>query len=212
MSLMADLCVDLVPLFTALPQDEKIKLERLVQHQNYQKGEIVIDPTVSANLVIVAHGSTKLYTLDETEHEDVLQVLHTGDYVGEDWLFGQVNTHSYVEATDNSEICLLRRQDFLKLIHQQPELSIRLLELSMTKISAMQKQIQLLTLPKVEERLFKYLQMYANEIGQNSFVLPLKLKDLALYLGTTPETLSRKFALLEEQGRLRRKLRQIDLI
>ncbi|MCT7690894.1 MAG: Crp/Fnr family transcriptional regulator, partial [Lactobacillus crispatus] len=35
---MADLCVDLVPLFTALPQDEKIKLERLVQHQNYQKG------------------------------------------------------------------------------------------------------------------------------------------------------------------------------
>lgn len=209
---MADLCVDLVPLFTALPQDEKIKLERLVQHQNYQKGEIVIDPTVSANLVIVAHGSTKLYTLDETEHEDVLQVLHTGDYVGEDWLFGQVNTHSYVEATDNSEICLLRRQDFLKLIHQQPELSIRLLELSMTKISAMQKQIQLLTLPKVEERLFKYLQMYANEIGQNSFVLPLKLKDLALYLGTTPETLSRKFALLEEQGRLRRKLRQIDLI
>ncbi|EEU19587.1 transcriptional regulator, Crp/Fnr family [Lactobacillus crispatus 125-2-CHN] len=54
--------------------------------------------------------------------------------------------------------------------------------------------------------------MYANEIGQNSFVLPLKLKDLALYLGTTPETLSRKFALLEEQGRLRRKLRQIDLI
>ncbi|EEJ70362.1 Crp/Fnr family transcriptional regulator [Lactobacillus crispatus] len=209
---MADLCVDLVPLFTALPQDEKIKLERLVQHQNYQKGEIVIDPTVSANLVIVAHGSTKLYTLDETGHEDVLQVLHTGDYVGEDWLFGQVNTHSYVEATDNSEICLLRRQDFLKLIHQQPELSIRLLELSMTKISAMQKQIQLLTLPKVEERLFKYLQMYANEIGQNSFVLPLKLKDLALYLGTTPETLSRKFALLEEQGRLRRKLRQIDLI
>lgn len=100
----------------------------------------------------------------------------------------------------------------MKLIHQQPELSIRLLELSMTKISAMQKQIQLLTLPKVEERLFKYLQMYANEIGQNSFVLPLKLKDLALYLGTTPETLSRKFALLEEQGRLRRKLRQIDLI
>ena len=98
------------------------------------------------------------------------------------------------------------------LIDQQPELSIRLLELSMTKISAMQKQIQLLTLPKVEERLFKYLQMYANEIGQNSFVLPLKLKDLALYLGTTPETLSRKFALLEEQGRLRRKLRQIDLI
>lgn len=37
------------------------------------------------------------------------------------------------------------------------------------------------------------------------------MKDLALYLGTTPETLSRKFALLEKQGRLKRKVRQIKL-
>ncbi|WP_185913060.1 helix-turn-helix domain-containing protein, partial [Limosilactobacillus reuteri] len=39
----------------------------------------------------------------------------------------------------------------------------------------------------------------------------LKMKDLALYLGTTPETLSRKFALLEKQGQLKRQLRRIEL-
>ena len=33
---MADLCVNLVPLFNALPQDEKMQIEKLVQHKNYQ--------------------------------------------------------------------------------------------------------------------------------------------------------------------------------
>ena len=96
-------------------------------------------------------------------------------------------------------------------MHKQPELSIRLLELNIVKVSEMQKQVHLLTLPKVKDRLLEYLQTYTDEIGKNNFILPLKMKDLALYLGTTPETLSRKFALLEEQGQLKRQLRRIEL-
>ena len=211
MDLMADLCVNLVPLFNALPQDEKMQIEKLVQHKNYQKGEVIIDPTINDNLVIIADGNAKQYTLDENGYENVLQILHTGDYIGEDWLLGQENINNYLEATEHSEICLLKRQDLLKLMHKQPELSIRLLELNIVKVSEMQKQIHLLALPKVEDRLLKYLQTYADEIGKNNFTLPLKMKDLALYLGTTPETLSRKFALLEKQGQLKRQLRRIEL-
>ncbi|MCH3904405.1 MAG: Crp/Fnr family transcriptional regulator [Lactobacillus sp.] len=208
---MADLCVNLVPLFNALPQDEKIQIERLVQHKKYQKGEIVIAPMMSANLIIVANGNAKQYTLDEDGNENVLEILHTGDYVGESWLFGQENINNYVDTTEDSEICLLKRQDLLKLMNEQPELSVKLLELNVAKVVKMQTQIHLLTLPKIEDRLLKYLQMYANEINKNNFNLPLKMKDLALYLGTTPETLSRKFALLEKRGQLKRKLRQIEL-
>ena len=40
---MADLCVNLVPLFNALPQDEKMQIEKLVQHKNYQKGKVIIN-------------------------------------------------------------------------------------------------------------------------------------------------------------------------
>lgn len=88
--------------------------------------------------------------------------------------FGQKNINNYVEATEHSEICLLKRQDLLKLMHKQPELSIRLLELNIVKVSEMQKQIHLLALLKVEDRLLKYLQTYADEIGKNNFTLPLK--------------------------------------
>lgn len=208
---MAELCVHLVPLFNALPTNDQMQIEELVHHQNYQKSELVMDPTSSNNLVIVAHGGARLYTLDENGHENVTQILKTGDYAGENWLFGEANINTYVEATENSEICLLNRNEFLALMKKKPELSIQLLEQNIIKVRAMYRQIQLLSLPKVEDRLLSYLQTYAKQVNKNSFTLPLKMKDLALYLGTTPETLSRKFVLLEKQGTLKRKLRHIDL-
>ncbi|MCC9272315.1 MAG: Crp/Fnr family transcriptional regulator [Lactobacillus gallinarum] len=208
---MAELCVHLVPLFNALPTNDQMQIEELVHHQNYQKSELVMDPTSSNNLVIVAHGGARLYTLDENGRENVTQILKTGDYAGENWLFGEANINTYVEATENSEICLLNRNEFLALMKKKPELSIQLLEQNIIKVRAMHRQIQLLSLPKVEDRLLSYLQTYAKQVNKNSFTLPLKMKDLALYLGTTPETLSRKFVLLEKQGNLKRKLRHIDL-
>lgn len=208
---MAELCVHLVPLFNALPTNDQMQIEELVHRQNYQKSELVMDPTSSNNLVIVAHGGARLYTLDENGHENVTQILKTGDYAGENWLFGEANINTYVEATENSEICLLNRNEFLALMKKKPELSIQLLEQNIIKVRAMHRQIQLLSLSKVEDRLLSYLQTYAKQVNKNSFTLPLKMKDLALYLGTTPETLSRKFVLLEKQGTLKRKLRHIDL-
>ena len=208
---MAELCVHLVPLFNALPTNDQMQIEELVHRQNYQKSELVMDPTSSNNLVIVAHGGARLYTLDENGRENVTQILKTGDYAGENWLFGEANINTYVEATENSEICLLNRNEFLALMKKKPELSIQLLEQNIIKVRAMHRQIQLLSLPKVEDRLLSYLQTYAKQVNKNSFTLPLKMKDLALYLGTTPETLSRKFVLLEKQGTLKRKLRHIDL-
>ena len=205
---MADLCVRLVPLFNTLSQENQIEIEDLVRKKTYQKGELVVDPSSDDNLIIVAYGGAKLYNLDENGRENITQILHTGDYAGEDWLFGKKNSNTYVEATENSKICLLNRKDFLNLLEDQSMLSIKLLEQSMTK---MQRQIDLLSLPKIEDRLSEYLQEYAVKVGKKTFNLPLKMKDLALYLGTTPETLSRKFALLEKQGVLTRKLRKIIL-
>lgn len=208
---MADLCVRLVPLFNTLSQENQIEIEDLVRKKTYQKGELVVDPSSDDNLIIVAYGGAKLYSLDENGHENITQILHTGDYAGEDWLFGKKNSNTYVEATENSKICLLNRKDFLNLLEDQPMLSTKLLEQSMTKMQSMQRQIDLLSLSKIEDRLSEYLQEYAVKVGKKTFNLPLKMKDLALYLGTTPETLSRKFALLEKQGVLTRKLRKIIL-
>ena len=58
--------------------------------------------------------------------------------------------------------------------------------------------------------------MYLNHLvakqGSTLVTLPLKLKDLSSYLGTTPETLSRKLAQLQKSGQIDRHLRQIRVL
>lgn len=63
---------------------------------------------------------------------------------------------------------------------------------------------------RVEERLAHYLlQISAN---QSSITLFMKMKDLALYLGTTPETLSRKLKYLEDHNYIKRTGKHITIL
>lgn len=52
---------------------------------------------------------------------------------------------------------------------------------------------------KVETRLASYLTALSNENEKDTVEIHMKMKDLSAYLGTTPETLSRKLHLLEEK-------------
>ena len=51
-------------------------------------------------------------------------------------------------------------------------------------------------------RILAYLNDLANEQGKNEVKLELKKKDLASYLGITPETFSRKLKELEKDGKI----------
>ncbi|MDK4131162.1 helix-turn-helix domain-containing protein [Staphylococcus pseudintermedius] len=54
---------------------------------------------------------------------------------------------------------------------------------------------------QVESRIIDFLSEYVeNEENHTYVTLPMSKKDLASYLGTTPETISRKFSALEEKG------------
>ena len=53
-----------------------------------------------------------------------------------------------------------------------------------------------------KERILAYLNDLANEQGKNEVKLELKKKDLASYLGITPETFSRKLKELEKDGKI----------
>ena len=58
---------------------------------------------------------------------------------------------------------------------------------------------------KVETRIALFLAECYDAEQLTEFELPMSKKDLASYLGTTPETISRKLADLEEQGFIKQK-------
>lgn len=176
---------------------KQLKINSLASHRRYQEGETIFQPG-DEKLQIVARGNIKVYQLSASGREQLLRVAQPGDYEGEKQLFGLENDSFFGQAMENTEICSLSKADFNRVLMENPQLSLKLLELITQKLLATERQTQFLAMERVEERLASYLLDLAKAAGSDQVQLSMKMKDIALYLGTTPETLSRKFKLLEK--------------
>ncbi|MCO8293092.1 Crp/Fnr family transcriptional regulator [Tetragenococcus halophilus] len=206
------LCVTLVPLFNHLDLQDQKRIHQLVRHTVYKKGETVFSPYDDPQLVILAKGLLKVYQLSPNGKEQLLRVVEPGGYEGEDVLFGVKNNNLFGEALQNIEICVLKQSDFQKLLKDYPQLSIKLLTINAEKNAKVEEQTQFLTMERIEERLSTYLLNLAKATESSQIKIPMKMKELAGFLGTTPETLSRKLKSLEKDQLIKRDKQTIRIL
>ncbi|MCI1984702.1 MAG: Crp/Fnr family transcriptional regulator [Bifidobacteriaceae bacterium] len=207
-----DRCAELVPLFAELPRADQDFIDAHLQHRVFHKGDQVFMPGDELKLIIVARGSIKVYRMSRNGREQLLRVQEPGGYEGEAWLLGQPNDSLYGQALETSEVCLLPHTTFHELLLQQPLLSVRLLELNAAKLVTLEQINGFLGMDRVEERLATYLLDLSKATGSATFTLPVRMKELAHLLGTTPETLSRKLKSFEESGLIARSRRTIRVL
>lgn len=204
----AKLCVAVVPLFNQLSATEQLAIAQLATHQHYAAHEVIFQPG-DDELVIVIKGKMKVYQLANNGKEQLLRMVTTGQYEGENQLFGLPNDRMFGEAVTPTTICSLKKAAFNQVLLAMPQLAIKLFEQSAQKMVQVEKQIQLLALDRVDERIASYLLDLVAQTHSEQLTLPLKMKELAQYLGTTPETLSRRLKLFEQQGYLSRRGKQV---
>lgn len=174
-------CTSIVPLFNHLSEEEQDKIESLVIHRHFNKGETVWQPGDDPLLIIVASGSMKVYMIAGNGREQLLRLLTPGSYEGA-----------------NAE--------------KTPKLALKLLEINAQRMADTENQTRFLMMERVETRLSAYLlSLYLLSGGAADLEIPMKMKDLSAYLGTTPETLSRKLHLLEETNLISRKGKKIHI-
>ena len=205
-------CVMRVPLFNHLDMKDQMKINELVQHKTYKKGEIIFSPKSQSQLVVVSKGSMKVYQLSLSGKEQLLRIINEGDYEGENQLFGIKNDVVFGEALEHTEVCFIKQEDFANLLLTYPKLSLKLLTLNAQKAENMKRQTHFLIMEKVEERLASYLMNLSKAEESLTIEIPMKLQELATFIGTTPETLSRKLKLLEDEKVITRRQRTIEII
>lgn len=79
-------------------------------------------------------------------------------------------------------------------------IAYKMLETISDRLERTERMVSSLTGEDVEHRIASYLLELADLAGSNSLELPISKKDLASYLGTTPETVSRRLAVFQENG------------
>ncbi|WP_071393216.1 Crp/Fnr family transcriptional regulator [Bacillus tuaregi] len=208
-------CISLVPIFNHLEAEQMNEIMATARSSSYKRGEIVYKAgEQSDSLYIVSKGKIKIYRLSESGKEQLVRILNPGEFTGELALFNEGLHEAYAEAMLETQVCLIRRQDLQEFLLKYPSISLKILAEFSSRLEQSEKQTTRFATEKVETRIALFLAECLEE-GSNELMLPMSKKDLASYLGTTPETISRKLAELEEGGFIKqngqRKMEIIDL-
>ena len=203
-------CVAMVPIFNHLEDEQMKEIAEVIQHFDYKKGESIYRAgEQSDSLYIVRQGKIRIYRLSDSGKEQLVRILRPGDFTGELALFNENIHESYAEAMEETNLCTISRNDLQTLLNKYPAIALKILAEFSSRLEQSEKQTARFATEKVETRLALFLaECLDDEHSSKEFVLPMSKKDIASYLGTTPETISRKLLELEELGYIKQKAKK----
>jgi len=206
-----------VPIFSDLSPSDLNKIAERMVLRTFTKGQmILLEDDLGQTFFVIAGGSVKITRLSDDGREVILAMLGESDFFGEMSLLDGAGRSANVVALEASEVLTLARNDFLEILQDYPKISISLLEELTQRIRKSDQQIESLSLSDVEQRIGITLIRLAEELGtikQGSVKiknLPYQ-QDIANMAGTSRETVSRTFKLLEEKGLVTREGRKLTI-
>jgi CRP/FNR family cyclic AMP-dependent transcriptional regulator len=173
-------------------------LKELTSNRNvnkYKKKQLVFsEGNRPACLYYVQKGKIKTYKTNEDGKELVVDLFTEGDFLGYITLFENNNYKETAEAMEESELGIIPREDFEKVINYNPAVSRKFIQLLAKNIS--EKEHHLLNLAynslrkKVADALLRIHKKY-NTTLNNNFPITLSRENLATIAGTATESLIR---------------------
>ena len=204
-----------VPIFSDLSASDLNKISERMVLRAFTKGQmILLEDDLGQTFFVIGGGSVKITRLSDDGREVILAMLGESDFFGEMSLLDGAGRSANVVALEASEVLTLARNDFLEILQDYPKISISLLEELTQRIRKSDQQIESLSLSDVEQRIGITLIRLAEELGtiKRGSVkiknLPYQ-QDIANMAGTSRETVSRTFKLLEEKGLVAREGRKL---
>jgi len=190
--------------FCALPRAQRDRLEYARMERRYARGEVVFregDPAHA--MYCIQRGAVKLYKLGQSGEEVVIRLLGVGEIMGYRPMFAKDPFAATAVALEDSVICTIPRAAALATLRESPDLALRLLEKLAVELRVSEEQMMQRSLESVPQRTARFLLwLHENSAAKNG-VIPfgsiLRREDMAMAIGTTPETFSRTLHELERR-------------
>ena len=207
-----------VSLFESLDQQELEALSDVTFTRTFSKDNVIILAEEEGDtLFILKNGQVKVSIVSEEGREVILSLLGPGSVFGELSLLDGKPRSANVVATEETDLLMLRRADFLQLIYKTPQIATALLAELATRMRKTDRQIEGLALLDVTSRISDTLLQLATEQGaETTDGVTIESRpthqELANMSGTTRETVSRVLKRLEGQGYINRNGRKITIL
>ena len=186
--------------------------------QNIVKGQRLFRRGDRANyLYLIQQGRFQEVSYPEDGRMAVLQILNTGDTLGETGLFNRIYRSTAIAQIDSQVIAypvsVLKEQ-----LQRSPLVMETLIEILSQKIYEFQVRLEWRSISLADRRVLEYLKHQLEKISQDredavsTLILSTPLQEIAAELGFVPGTLSRALAKLEADRTIQREDNQITLL
>jgi CRP/FNR family cyclic AMP-dependent transcriptional regulator len=199
-----------IPLFSELSEEDLKEIVKLAVRQIYKKDNmILIEEEIGSTMFIILDGRVKISRISEDGREVILSILSEGDFFGEMSILDGQNRSANVVTLEDSKIMVVRREDFLKMLRDYPQIAINLLKELAHRLRRSDSQIKSLSLQNATGKVASTLLRIADDSGKihkGQVEIP-KLppqQDLANMAGTSRETISRVLKSLSKLGYLKK--------
>lgn len=201
-------------LFQGLPAEQMDAIEAIGVVRSYGRGEaIFFDGDLCNGFYIVLDGKVKIYKMSLQGKEQILHIFGEGQPFGEVPVFHGSPFPASAQALVKTKVLFFPRQAFIDLVTGTPTIALSMLAVLSMRLRKFTSQIESLSLKEVPARLASYLLFLSREQGDRETVeLEISKGQLASLLGTIPETLSRIFSKMSDEGLLRVEGKRITLL
>ncbi len=202
-------------LFNELPEEHINAILSIAVEKKASSGELIFSDGDPGNgFYIAADGLVKVYKLSPDGKEQILHMFGPGEPFGEVPVFSGKAFPANAETVKKSDLLFFPKQAFVNLITESPSIALNMLAVLAKRLRQFTVQVENLSLKEVPARLAGYFLLLSEEQGNTEMVeLKISKGQLASFLGTIPETLSRMLKKMSDQGLIEvdgRKIRLVD--
>ncbi len=180
-------------------------VDRLLSHartSEYASGTMVFSQGDRADAIyVVIDGWVKLYRISPAGTEAVVGVFTKGHSFGEAVALRDSTYPVYSETVTDTVLMRLEAREFLGLLKESPEVAVAMLTATYSHLHSLVAQIEQLKAQTGPQRVADFLlDLTRSRVGPCSVRLPYDKALIAGRLGMKPESLSRAFSRLKDQG------------
>ncbi len=201
-------------LFQGLASDQLERVVDIARERKFKRGEtIFFEGDEATGFYMVGSGKVKIFKMSMEGKEQILHIFGRGEPFGEVPVFHGQPFPANAVCLQQSQLLFFPRREFIDLVTENPSLALSMLAMLSLRLRRFASQVESLSLKEVPGRLAAHLIYLTEEQGKtDQVVLDIPKGQLASLLGTSPETLSRIFARMSEEGLIRVEGKKITLL
>ncbi len=201
-----------------LEDDDLAEFQNIKHSLDYEAQQAVFYEGHSClGLYLLCRGKVKLTRSSARGRRQIVRILGPGELI-EKQAFGERALHEVTcETLEPSQVCVIDKARYLAVIHRNPQLAIKLIQLLSNEHGVNMDQLDQFTFKTARERLAGLLLELGDRFGRKSadrvqVGVTLKREEIAEMAGITVETAIRLLSVFRNEGLLTIDGRTITLL